>query len=228
MSVPYPAPSQPKRPSLWWLILPIALLLGGAGSCGVGAGAAFQDSVHGKIYESSGLFHLDKGKYTIYVHNAQATVETQDGSPITLNDYHGDLKLTRDDVDYKADKTFTADYSGTYRLNIHGDGTVAIGFGLGRHAGRLGLGLGLGAVLVLAAIAALAVLLTKRSRNHPGPPGGYPVNTYPNNQYGRYPQQYGQPANPPQQYGQYPPQQQYGQQPGYPQQPPGYPPSQQG
>lgn len=209
MSVPYPAP-QWKRPSLLWLILPIALLLGGIGSCSALTYSGVKDSIHAKIYETSGLLHLDKGKYTLYVHNAHATLETDDGSPITLRDYDGDLTLSRGDVDYKSDKTFTADYSGAYHLAIHGDGTIAIGRGLDSHAGTIGLGLGLGAGLVIAAIAALAVILTKRSRNHPGPPGGYPVttypanaypvNTYPNNPYGRPQQQYGQP-------GQYPPQQ---------------------
>lgn len=221
MTIPYPMPQQ-KRPSLVWIILPIVLVLAGAGSCSGLVYSGIKNGLHGRIYDSSGILHLDKGKYTLYVNDAHARLATQDGVPIPLKDYGSNVTFTKNGTDFTADKTFSAGYTGTYHLTIAGDGAVAIGPGFG-HGARIGMGFGLGALLGVAALIALSVILVRRSRNIPGSPpgGGYPAGGYgyqnhaPGGQYAQQPgyNEYPMPGyGPPQHHGQ---------------QPPGYPPPQQ-
>jgi hypothetical protein len=201
-----------------WLVIAAVLFLGGVGGCSGLMYSGLHKAVHVQTGDTSGSLQLDAGKYTVYSTGPTVTIFAPNGGEVRLNNYSGDVTITTDGTKYRAVSTFTADTAGSYRINLNGSGSVAIGHGLAHSAAKIGIGFGIGAVGVVAAIAIIAVVIARREKHQmasygyqPGPgrwDGGPPPGSYPYQQ-----PTYGPPPN----QGAYPP-------PGHPQ----YPPNQQG
>lgn len=217
MGMPYGAAPQQRRGrrSVMWLVIAAVLFLGGAGGCSGLMYSGLHKAVHVQTGDTSGSLQLDAGKYTVYSTGPTVSVLAPDGSPVQLHDYSGNVTITTNGTKYDAVKTFTADTAGSYRINLNGSGSVAIGHGLAHSAAKIGIGFGIGAVGVVAAIAIIAVVIARREKHQltgyayqPGPGrwDGPPPQNY------QYPQQ-NQPGYPPPPQGTYPPPNQPGQYP---------------
>lgn len=150
------------RPSRWWALASLALLLVGIGGCSTLSIASAWDVFDPEVLEGDRV-GLDAGTYTIFTAfvGSRVSVEGPTGEAIELDDYDGEITVTRGTLDYEATSTFTAPVDGVYTVAVDGPGRVAIGSGL--RAGLLALGLVVGSIAALVGFVVLIVVLTKRS-----------------------------------------------------------------
>jgi hypothetical protein len=167
----WPGSDEKVRPSGWWIVLSVVLFVLALGGCStlvaVGAVRAFDVDT---LLSREGTIGLEAGDYTVYLSdpNATVTITAPDGSQVDLDDYDGDTTVTSNDVEYEATYTFHAPVDGRYSVIRDGEGSVAIGEGIGRQLGLIGGGLAIGFIGAIAAFVIFIITLVKRStsRNH--------------------------------------------------------------
>ncbi len=162
-------PAPRVGPSRGWIVLGLALLIGGlaAGTALVAAAIVptFDDFKSGPA--RGGTARLDEGSYTLYAsspNSGPVVVQDPEGNDVDVADYDHDFSFSRNSVEYHAVSTFRAPVTGEYTIAQPG-GNGRIGVGPGIDEGRIVLGSILAAVGLVAGLALALVVLTKRSTN---------------------------------------------------------------